>query len=154
MTLEQQLPLKMQETSFTERSPHRAQRMSSGRKIVPRRMYFERKPLRPSDVYAPARRYAAAVRTEQLPDERRHDRHNMQRHFPRVNNTSRTAIEQAHKPSQRKTVNATIQSDTSPGRPGNSKTNEDFTKYIINESETRELVTRVLNRARDEADKG
>ena len=150
MTLEQQLPLGMAETSFvgTPQRPQREHRRIGPRK-APRRMYFEQPP-RPSSLYSRARKSPSHI-----PEETRDASSNdVQGPMPCSQNTTpRPTTDNAQTPSPEKSVDISTKSDTSLGQSWDAKTNEDFLNYSISENEARKLVSSVLDRAKREADK-
>ena len=152
MTLEQQLPLRMAETSFvgTPQRPEREHRRIGARK-APRGMYFEQPP-RPSSLYSRARKSPSHTIPEETRDASSNDV--LQGPVPSSQNTtSRPTTDSAQTPSPEKSVDVSNKSDTSLGKSLDAKTDEDFLNYSISENEARKLVSRVLERAKREADK-
>ena len=139
-TLEQQLPLRMQETSFigTPRQPYRP----THPRQIPRGMYYEQPPPRPSKLYSQVKKSPA------IPEE---TEHTSGKSAPQNGNiTPRSTGDNT--PSPAKSAD-TLSHNISPGQSFDSKTDEDFKNYSINENEARKLVSRVLERAKSEADK-
>ena len=156
MTLEQQLPLRMAETSFVG-TPHRLERehRQIGSRKAPRGMYSEQPP-RPSSLYSRAKKSPSTRANETIPEETGHVSSKDVIHGPTPpsqNTTPRSTADNAQTPSPGKSVDISNKSDTSLGRSFDSKTDEDFLNYSISEREARALVSRVLDRAKSEADK-
>ena len=115
-------------------------------------MYFEQQPPRPSNLYSRARKSPGGAKSDTITDKT--GQTSSRNAPPSENITPRATTDNVHTPSPEKSVNASSHSDISPGRSWESKTEEDFKNYSINESEARKLVSRVLDRAKSEADRG
>lgn len=134
----------MQETSFsaTPQKP-RVKRPQH----IPRGMYYEQHLPRPSNIYSRPRKSPAETKSDTITEETEHT--------SSKNKSQET--EPPSKPTTPSTGNAHRSSDKSANtysrQSQESKSDEDLKNYSINESEARKLVSRVLERAKSEADR-
>jgi hypothetical protein len=152
VTLEQQLPLRMAETSFVG-TPQRPEREHGqiGPRQAPRGMYFEQPP-RPSSLYSRAKKSPNARTSDTIPEETGHASSKDIPEGPVPSSQNTTPRPTTPSPGK-SNMDISNKSDTSLGRSWDSKTDEDFLNYSISENEARKLVSRVLDRAKGEADK-
>lgn len=147
LTLEQQLPLRMQETSFSSTQ----QTQQKVKRQVPRSMYFDQQPPRPSYLYSRPRRSPAETESDVVTEETGHT--------PSNNTAQETApLSKVETPSNThtspdKSTDGSSRNHTHSRQSQISKSDEDLMNYSINESEARKLVSRVLERAKSEADR-
>ena len=152
ISLEQQLPLRMQETSFSATPQKPRVKHMPRPQHMPRGMYFEQQLPRPSNIYSRPRKSPAETKSDTITEETGYTSSKNKSQETAAPSKPPTPSAGNALTSSDKSVNTSSQNNISSRQSQESKSDEDFKNYSMNESEARKLVSRVLERAKSEAD--
>ena len=151
MAFEQPFPWRMHETSFAEtpHRPHQVHRPKIDPRQPPRGLYFKQPPPRPSSLYPRARKSQPKSRPYTIEETDEVNPPNKTPQKPKPSGEYTTS--QASTETQAAGKSVVSSSKISPGQSWDSRTDDDFKNYSMNETEARKLVSRVLDRAKSKA---